>query len=990
MLTKKLIHEWKTNEDDFWRNKLVILLQCRAIKEKYITFKKMLRSCVGFSFEQFSDIYEFIMLNPERTVLMVDGLDELSLDNEDIQTDDSGSPNEKRHVITHLSMLVEGKLLPDVTVLITSRPTAERKFRDMEFARTVEIMGFFENEIKEFVEKFCHEDRNIADRILNKIEISLELRSFCYIPINTKIVCMTLKECFADDENYSPKTMTELYDRAIKVLLWQSHPLLRGKTTEKDYLRIPLPSELDKDLQEIKYVAMEGLKDGRLIFERKSNSNFKNLENCGIFNKIYDDERHLYCFLHLTLQEFFAAWYIVDDWQNIGKFLDDHVQDPKWHLVIEFAAGLVGNEKKEKGKDISVILERLESWMSHLFFSEGNQALGFLGMKCFYELQDDDEMRSVCESNNLSETISINNVSFTPLDSNAFFEFLSECRQLRKLAFFSCQFPDDHSVIRLSKYLTNATACNVFSLKIISCSVKNISKHLREALKSENCKLSELEIRKNNIGEEGAKYLSEALKSENSKLTKLIIIGNNMGDKCAKYFSEALTSENCKLTELSLSRNELAAGGAKYLSEALKSETCKLTKLSLDYNNIGEEGAKSLSEALNCKNCKLTKLIINGNKIDDKGAKYFSEALKTENCKLAELSLEDNSIAAEGAKYLSEALKSKNCKLSELDIRFNKLKDQSANLLIQAMKYENCKLTKLKICGNNISKQSAEAFTEALKSQNCKLTQLDVHFHTITNENTECLSKTLKSENCKYAELYLFKTILTDEEAKCFSKALKSEYCKLIKLDIIHTKITAEGAKYLSEALKSENCKLTKLSLTLNNIGDEGAKSLSEALKSENCKLTELDLSYNHIGYEGAKSLSEALKSENCKLTELGLSYNNIGYEGAKSLSEALKSVNCKLTELGISDNDIGYEGAKSLSEALKSENCKLTELDLSHNSIGDEGAKSLSEALKSENCKLTELGLSSNKIGDEGAKSLSNALKSENCKLTELSLFHK
>ena len=358
MLTKKLIHEWKTNEDDFWRDKLVILLQCRAIKEKYITFEKMLRCCVGFSFEQFSDIYEFIMLNPERTVLVVDGLDELPLDNGDLRTDDSGSPNDKRAVITHLSMLVEGKLLPDVTVLITSRPTAEHKFRDMEFARTVEILGFFEDEIKEFVEKFCHEDRNIADRILNKIEISLELRSFCYIPINTKIVCMTLKECFADDENYSPKTITELYDRAIKVLLWQSHPLLRGKTTEKDYLRIPLPSELDKDLQEIKYVAMEGLKDGRLIFERKSNSNFKNLENCGIFNKIYDDERHLYCFLHLTLQEFFAAWYIVDDWQNIGKFLDDHVEDPKWHLVIEFAAGLVGNEKKEKGKDISVILER--------------------------------------------------------------------------------------------------------------------------------------------------------------------------------------------------------------------------------------------------------------------------------------------------------------------------------------------------------------------------------------------------------------------------------------------------------------------------------------------------------------------------------------------------------------------------------------------------------------------------------------------------------
>ncbi|XP_046842024.1 protein NLRC3-like, partial [Xenia sp. Carnegie-2017] len=964
MLTKKLIHEWKTNEDDFWRDKLVILLQCRAIKEKYITFEKMLKSCVGFSFELFSDIYEFIMLNPERTVLIVDGLDELPLDNGDLRTDDSGSPNDKRHVITHLSMLVEGKLLPDVTVLITSRPTAEHKFRDMEFARTVEILGFFEDEIKEFVEKFCHEDRNIADRILNKIEISLELRSFCYIPINTKIVCMTLKECFADDENYSPKTITELYDRAIKVLLWKSHPLLRGKTTEKDYLRIPLPSELDKDLQEIKYVAMEGLKDGRLIFERKSNSNFKNLENCGIFNKIYDDKRHLYCFLHLTLQEFFAAWYIVDDWQNIGKFLDDHVEDPKWHLVIEFAAGLVGNEKKEKGKDISVILERLESWISHLFFSEGNKALGFLGMKCLYELQDDDEMRSICESNNFSETISIDNVSFTPLDSNAFFEFLSECRQLRELAFSSCQFPDNHSVIRLSKYLTNATACNVFSLKINSCSVNDISNHLSKALKSENCKLSELEIKKNYIGEEGAKYLSKALKSKNSKLTNLFINSNNMGDKCAKYFSEALTSENCKLTELSLdsnkigdggakslsealtsenckltelslSRNEIAAGGAKYLSEALKSETCKLTKLSLDYNNIGEEGAKSLSEALNCKNCKLTILIINGNKIDDEGANYLSDALKSKNCKLTELSLDSNKIGDGGAKSLSEALKSENCKLTELDL--------SHNNLSEALKSGNCKLTELDLSDNNIGDGGAKSLSKAFKSEKCKLTELDLSYNKIGDGGTKSLSKALKSENCKLTELSLS-----------------------------HNKIGGKGAKSLSEALKCEKCKLTELSLYINKIGDEGAKSLSKALKSENCKLTELDLSQTNIGDGVAKYLSEALKSKNCKLTELDLSNNTIGDEGAKYLTEALKSENCKLTKLSLSQNKIGDGGAKSLSEALKSKNCKLTELSLDSNKIGDKGAKSLSEALKSENCKLTELSLDSNKIGDEGAKSLS------------------
>ncbi|XP_046841995.1 NLR family CARD domain-containing protein 3-like [Xenia sp. Carnegie-2017] len=706
MLTKKLIHEWKTNEDDFWRDKLVILLQCRAIKEKYITFEKMLKSCVGFSFEQFSDIYEFVMLNPERTVLVVDGLDELPLDNGDLRTDDSGSPNDKRAVITHLSMLVEGKLLPDVTVLITSRPTAEHKFRDMEFARTVEILGLFEDEIKEFVEKFCHEDRNITDRILNKIEISLELRSFCYIPINTKIVCMTLKECFADDENYSPKTITELYDRAIKVLLWQSHPLLRGKTTEKDYLRIPLPSELDKDLQEIKYVAMEGLKDGRLIFERKSNSNFKNLENCGIFNKIYDDERHLYCFLHLTLQEFFAAWYIVDDWQNIGKFLDDHVEDPKWHLVIEFAAGLVGSEKKEKGKDISVILERLESWMSHLFFSEGNKALGFLGMKCFYELQDDDEMRSAYQGANL--------------------------------------------LIQATKNEN----CKLTKLKICGNNIsKQSAKSFAEALKSQNCKLTELDVHFHSYANKNTESLRKALKSKNCKYAELFILQSFLTAEEAKCLSEALKSKNCKLIKLDVSNAKIEDEGAKYLSEALKSENCKLTELDLSFSKIGDEGAKALSEALKSENCNLTEFNLRDNNLGHEGAKSLSEALKSD----------------EGAKSLSEALKSENCSLTKLDLGENNLGhegDEGAKFLSEALKRENCKLTDMALCGNNIGDEGDEGakfLSEALKRENCKLTELALNRNKIGDEGAKSLSEAFKSENCKLTELDLSHNSIGDE-----------------------------------------------------------------------------------------------------------------------------------------------------------------------------------------------------------------------------------
>ncbi|XP_046841885.1 NACHT, LRR and PYD domains-containing protein 3-like [Xenia sp. Carnegie-2017] len=249
---------------------------------------------------------------------------------------------------------------------------------------------------------------------------------------------------------------------------------------------------------------MEGLKDGRLIFERDTNSNFENLENSGIFNKICD-KKNLYCFLHLTLQEFLAALYIVDDWQNIGKFLDDQAKDPKWHLVIEFAAGLVGNIKKMTGKDISFILKRFKNWISNLISKDGDKVLGFLGVKCLYELQDKDVMRSACtELENFFQKTQIDGVSFTPVDSNALFEFLSECEHIKGLSFNNCKFLDNQSCLPLKNYLSSERAEILINLEFEFCTFGNVfCKHLSKALKSENSKVTELKLFGSSIARKG-------------------------------------------------------------------------------------------------------------------------------------------------------------------------------------------------------------------------------------------------------------------------------------------------------------------------------------------------------------------------------------------------------------------------------------------------------------------------------------------------------
>ncbi len=51
--------------------------------------------------------------------------------------------------------ILSGLKLPGATVLVTSRPTASDVLSKLHFDREVEIIGFTEDKIENYVEKFC-------------------------------------------------------------------------------------------------------------------------------------------------------------------------------------------------------------------------------------------------------------------------------------------------------------------------------------------------------------------------------------------------------------------------------------------------------------------------------------------------------------------------------------------------------------------------------------------------------------------------------------------------------------------------------------------------------------------------------------------------------------------------------------------------------------------------------------------------------------------
>ncbi|KAF9576916.1 hypothetical protein EC968_000041 [Mortierella alpina] len=448
------------------------------------------------------------------------------------------------------------------------------------------------------------------------------------------------------------------------------------------------------------------------------------------------------------------------------------------------------------------------------------------------------------------------------------------------------------------------------------------------------------------MGSKGAQPLAGAL----SALNDLDLRHDQIGDNGAQALSAAL--KNSALTALDLRYNRIGDNGAQALSDALMKNST-LTTLYLSGNSFGDKGAQALSEAL-MKNSTLTTLYLSGNSFDVNGAQALSEALKA-NSTLTTLDLESNLIGDKGAQALSEALKI-NSTLTNLNLGDSSIGGYGAQALSVALKI-NSTLTSLGLVNNSIGNYGAEALCEALKI-NSTLTSLGLVNNSIGTLGAQALSEALNM-NSTLTHLYFSSNSFRCNGAQALSKAIQTN-STLTRLDLDQSSIGYRGAQALSKALTT-NSTLTTLELRCNSIGDYGAQALAEALKI-NSTLTSLNLGDNSIGDYGAQALFEALKI-NSTLTHLYFSSNSIGDNGTQALSEALKT-NSTLIKLELKYNSIGSHGAQALSEALKT-NSTLNYLDLVGNSVGDNGAQALSEALKI-NSTLTNLNLGDGSIGND------------------------
>ncbi|XP_076737281.1 protein NLRC3 isoform X15 [Maylandia zebra] len=258
-----------------------------------------------------------------QLLFIFDGLDEsrLSLDftNRKLLSD----VTQKSSVSQLLTNLIQGNLLPSALVWITSRPAAANQTPPTCVDRLTEVRGFTDAQKEEYFRR-RFSDEELSSRIISHMKTSRSLHIMCRIPVFCWITATVLEHMLTTEQRGElPKTLTDMYSHFL---------LVQTKRKKNKYHEghETSPQELTEADREVL------LKLGRLAFEHLEKGNImfyqEDLEQCGldvteasvysgVCTEIFKREcvifqKPVYCFVHLSIQEFLAAVYMFHCFTN--------------------------------------------------------------------------------------------------------------------------------------------------------------------------------------------------------------------------------------------------------------------------------------------------------------------------------------------------------------------------------------------------------------------------------------------------------------------------------------------------------------------------------------------------------------------------------------------------------------------------------------------------------------------------------------------------
>ncbi|KAJ8358881.1 hypothetical protein SKAU_G00154060, partial [Synaphobranchus kaupii] len=655
---QKFILDWaegKANQDvDF-----IFTLPFRDLnlkKEREFSLMKLLQHY----FPQLKEI-KSVEGDEVKVVFIFDGLDECRLPLH-FQNNKICDITESSSVDVLLTNLILGNLLPSALLWITSRPAAANQIPPECVHQVTEVRGFNDPQKEEYFKKRIR-DQKQASRIISHIKSSRSLYIMCHIPVFCWISATVLETMLGEVESGDlPKTLTEMYTHFLLIQTNVKNQKYNGTNETNPKKMSESDTEIILKLGQLAFLQLE---KGNLIFYaedlRESGIDVSEASvYSGVCTEIFKeecglDQEKVYCFVHLSIQEYLAALFVFHSCVNENRnVLTAEESQPHSHRVQLSALHRSAVDQALQSKNghldlflqflLGLSLDSLKALLGGILIQTGSRSpepdpqtqtgCRSGGGRCktnpivafFKRLQTQTGRRSSVpdpQTQTKSRSESIEKTVWYIKE-----KIRKESSAERTINLFHClnELNDNSLVKEIQNYLRSGKLSDE-ELKPDQCSALAFVLLMSEEI------LDEFDLKTYNTSAAGHQRLIPVIKN----CRKAILNSCDLTEKSCDIVASALQSSNSPLRDLDLSYNNLRDSGVKLLCAGLRSPNCKLQRLGLNSCDLTEKSCDVVASALQSSNSPLRDLDLSYNNLGDSGVKLLCAGLMSPNCKLQRL-----------------------------------------------------------------------------------------------------------------------------------------------------------------------------------------------------------------------------------------------------------------------------------------------------------------------------------------------------------------